>query len=689
MKTKLSLTLLLSLVFYLLSSQVPEGFNYQAALNDAAGNPVRNTDLQVKISLLSDTLTPVIQWEELHSTIRTSANGIFSLVIGSGTRQTTSAAATFSDVNWQAQQLYLRSQVYYQSTWKSMGSARLWSVPYSMVAGELSGKLDKLAVEGSTASMDEALFEVKNKDGQTVFAVYNEGVRVYVDDGDKGVKGGFAIGGFGTIKEPGQDLFVVGTDSIRAYIGTAPGKGVKGGFAIGGFGTVKPGSQNLLYVDADSIRAYIDPYADKGPKGGFAIGGFGTVKSGERYLMVTRDSTRVYVNGNAKADNGGFAVGNLASYDPEANQFMRLTPENYFIGEKAGASITEGIGNSFMGYYSGRSTTDGDANVFIGQYTGENNTSGAGNIFIGTSAGQNNTTGLQNLFIGLNSGHANTTGSSNLFIGNASGVVNTTGAGNLFLGHNAGLSNVDGSGNLYIGSNTGMFNVSGNANTFVGSGSGRENTSGSQNTFVGEGSGNANRTGTFNTALGSSSASFLRDSSDHNVFLGYQAGRWLQDNSSDNVFVGSASGPTLTNGSSNIIIGKFAGQLTGGNNNVFVGDYTGAQINADNNVIIGTFAGSHIDGGGNIFIGAMAGRYENGSNKLFIMNNDSNSDNALIYGEFDNSLLKLNGTVKVRDLLKLKPRDAAPASPEMGDVYFDSGTKKLMVYDGTVWQACW
>jgi len=32
---------------------------------------------------------------------------------------------------------------------------------------------------------------VKNKDGQRIFAVYNDGVRIYVDDGD--AKGGFAI----------------------------------------------------------------------------------------------------------------------------------------------------------------------------------------------------------------------------------------------------------------------------------------------------------------------------------------------------------------------------------------------------------------------------------------------------------------------------------------------------------------
>jgi hypothetical protein len=46
-----------------------------------------------------------------------------------------------------------------------------------MSAG-LTGSLKKLAVAGGTTNMEEALFEVKNNLGQTVFAVYNEGVRI-------------------------------------------------------------------------------------------------------------------------------------------------------------------------------------------------------------------------------------------------------------------------------------------------------------------------------------------------------------------------------------------------------------------------------------------------------------------------------------------------------------------------------
>lgn len=125
MKTKLLLSLLFSFFFYLLSSQVPQGFNYQALAGDVSGNPIRNITLQVKISILSDTTLPVTIWEELHSTIKTNLHGIFSLVVGSGTRQPASSVATFSAINWSASPLFIKTQVYYQGAWKSMGSAKL------------------------------------------------------------------------------------------------------------------------------------------------------------------------------------------------------------------------------------------------------------------------------------------------------------------------------------------------------------------------------------------------------------------------------------------------------------------------------------------------------------------------------------------------------------------------------------
>jgi len=41
------------------------------------------------------------------------------------------------------------------------------------------------------------------------------------------------------------------------------------------------------------------------------------------------------------------------------------------------------------------------------------------------------------------------------------------------------------------------------------------------------------------------------------------------------------------------------------------------------------------------------------------------------------------------NLSHIEPVTTAPPSPTKGDVYTDDTTNKLMVYDGTTWQACW
>jgi hypothetical protein len=254
MKTKILLFALFAFVFYHGTAQVPQGFNYQAIARDASGNPITGQAIQVRLSIQADTsATPAVIWDELHNPVITNAFGLFTVVLGKGVKQTGSATA-FSSINWAGNPLFLKTLIYYQSSWKVMGSAKLWSVPYSMASGNISGPLKKLAVTGETISPDSVLFEVKNKSGQTIFAVYNEGVRIYVDDGiAKGsTKGGFAIGGFGTGKATSQNLFVVSPDSIRAYINDNPLKAKKGGFAIGGFDKSKGGNISFFDVATDA-----------------------------------------------------------------------------------------------------------------------------------------------------------------------------------------------------------------------------------------------------------------------------------------------------------------------------------------------------------------------------------------------------------------------------------------------------
>jgi hypothetical protein len=136
------------------------------------------------------------------------------------------------------------------------------------VASNLAGPVEKLEISGGTSEMSESLFEVRNKTGQIVFAVYNEGVRVYVDDGLAKAqgKGGFAIGSFGTAKAPSQEFFVVTPDSIRAYIGDENAKPRKGGFAIGGFNKAKAPVEEYLRVTRDSTRVYVNQQNHHGGK---------------------------------------------------------------------------------------------------------------------------------------------------------------------------------------------------------------------------------------------------------------------------------------------------------------------------------------------------------------------------------------------------------------------------------------
>ena len=105
-------------------AQVPQGINYQAAAFSNSGAPISECKHSGQSGILSDTLTPVIVWEELHSTVKTNHSGVFNLVIGTGTFQSGSAAA-FSNIDWSVTPLYLKIQIYHQSTWKYMGTSKL------------------------------------------------------------------------------------------------------------------------------------------------------------------------------------------------------------------------------------------------------------------------------------------------------------------------------------------------------------------------------------------------------------------------------------------------------------------------------------------------------------------------------------------------------------------------------------
>ena len=639
MKTKLSFALLILALSPapLALSQIPQGFNYQAIARDASGTSIANTPLPVRITIQADSLGTTILWQELHQNIVTNNLGMINLVVGKGARQTTSALASFSDIDWSVSPKFIKTEIDYGG-WKTMGVSRLWSVPYSLVAEDLAGAVKKLTVTGETENMEEPLFEVKNKSGQTIFAVYNEGVRIYVSDGDA--------------------------------------KGLKGGFAVGGFGTDKAESTKYLYVDKDSVRIYLDTNPlTKGLKGGFAVGGYDLTKGkAQDYLRVTADSTRIYVDNNpaAKKQKGGFAVGGFdATKGPEIN-FISLTPENYFIGHESGEMLTTGLFNSTMGYQSGKNITGGVNNAFVGYQSGFSNKTGNNNLFLGYQSGFNNIDGHLNSFIGYKAGYSNTTGDQNTFLGSSSGWSNETGRQNTFVGYDAGNLNNTGSYNNFFGTQSGYSNKTGNYNTFLGPLTGRTNITGSSNVYIGYQAGHQADSSMDNVFIGTLAgyghSTEVHDlNSGGNVYIGSRAGQ-NDYAGARNVFVGWQSGMVNTTGYSNVFISSASGMdNTTGYSNVLIGDQAGRfNTTGYENVIIGRVAGlSNTSGSRNVYIGYNAGVGINANNRLCI--GPGNATTSLIYGEFDNKLMRINGDLTLN-----------------GDMLFPSGANRYLTFpDGT------
>ncbi len=59
------------------------------------------------------------------------------------------------------------------------------------------------------------------------------------------------------------------------------------------------------------------------------------------------------------------------------------------------------------------------------------------------------------------------------------------------------------------------------------------------------------------------------------------------------------------------------------------------------------------------------------------------------YGNVGIGVVNPVRTLHVNDMIRLEPRATAPSTASMGDMYVRSSDGKLMVYDGSVWQACW
>ncbi|HBF87025.1 MAG TPA: hypothetical protein DDX39_00175 [Bacteroidales bacterium] len=417
-----------------------------------------------------------------------------------------------------------------------------------------NNKLDIRA--DATNGIDQAIFNVVNNDGDTIFAVYPQGVRINVAD-----------------------------NSLNRASST------KGGFAVGGFSPDRATINEYLRVTPDSVRIYIeesDENRASSTKGGFAVGGYSPGRGlTNEFLRVTNDSTRIWTEDTI----AGFGVQNIGASNKTS--YLKLTPKNYFIGHEAGRYITTGKFNSFIGYQSGYRDTSGSYNSFMGYMSGYNNLGGGGsygdkNSFYGYLSGYSNTTGWENVFVGATAGYSNTTGYLNTFLGADAGSSTSTGWSLTFLGSNAGNKLFSGINSTFVGSMAGFYSTNCSYNTFVGAQSGEYNDTGERNTYVGNLSGYYNQTGSSNACFGDLAGYFSAEGS-NNTYIGKSAGQG-NTSGSNNVMVGTSAGNSST-GTGNVFIGYNAGYSESYSNKLYIEN---SNADSDDALIYGNFATNRV-----------------------------------------------------------------------------------------------
>jgi len=339
---------------------------------------------------------------------------------------------------------------------------------------------------------------------------------------------------------------------------------------------------------------------------------------------------------------------------------------NTALGARSLYLNTEGERNSAIGYHSLNSNTVGNRNTANGFFSLYSNKAGSNATAIGYKAMQNannttiafenqnvavgyealkgsatpsNNTGNRNVALGYKSLKANSTGNENTASGYRTLFTNTTGNANVALGYRALETNIGNSNSLAIG-----YRAMQNADNRI---NGREtfNTAIGNYALKGSPTIEAN-TGTKNTAIGYATL-YSNGWGKENTAIGFTS---LYNNvvGNENTAIGFESLFKNKSGHQNTAIGRSAGYENLGNENVFIGNQAGYYNDGNENVFIGNQAGYSNEGNSNVFIGFQAGSTESDNDKLYIENSDANEYNALVYGEFDDNLLRVNGKLELR-----------------------------------------
>lgn len=390
--------------------------------------------------------------------------------------------------------------------------------------------------------------------------------------------------------------------------------------------------------------------------------------SGLPYLDVRSDSTihigdpftpQIIITGSAAAFTGSlegtssFAIS--ASYAPPAATPTLQEVVDVGASSTTGITLTGGlisqggssITTTILGSNAGNALIGGTENTLIGYQAGRLVEGGIWNTCIGSYAGYSIPTGGQrNTYIGRYAGFG-TTGNFSTSIGAQAGQAAGTNAQAVSIGYAANQNSTNSGNSVVIGMNAAVATLTTNSSTIVGYECAYEVTDATHYFILGNRAARGATSQTKLTAIGYQTAENCSGSGVYNIFIGYQAalqtGVYATGNHS--IGLGYQSLIYATELESQIALGQQTLMYSTGSYNTAIGIGAGKYANT-RNIMIGYQSGMATNGSDNIYLGYQVGKTSlTGSNQLAIDVTDT--ANPLIYGEFDNNILRFNAETTI------------------------------------------
>jgi len=321
----LFVALLLSLVAITTSAQ-NSGFSYQAVVRNTKGEAVANSKVLMRMSLSVD---ETVYYQEVVETT-TNAYGNVSIIVGEGKNV---IKGSFDAVPWESMAVMMKTEIDVTSKgdkYIDFGSVQINPVPYAYYAAKTSNVIT------ATSNNSEPIFCVKDKDGNIVFAVYNDSVVTYINtnnDGSKAAKSAFAVRGRSGAKGEMVDYLNIDNNGTTIYVDDEDNsKAAKSAFAVRGRSGAKD-EANYLSVNSDGTTVFIDTDDSKAAKSAFAVRGRSGAKddNSSNYFNIGNEGTTVYIDGGDgdKAAKSAFAVrGRSGAKGEEETQYMTISTDS-------------------------------------------------------------------------------------------------------------------------------------------------------------------------------------------------------------------------------------------------------------------------------------------------------------------------------------------------------------------------